>query len=73
MEPGVARTLHGCGLTLTAKRTIMPNHWTGKGNPYTRTEVLDRLYATLRKGEPIIAAARAPGSAPSSSRRAGRI
>ena len=32
----------------------MPNPWTGIGNPYTRTEVLDRLRATLDRGEPII-------------------
>ena len=32
----------------------MPNKWTGKGNPYTRTEVLERLNDTLSKGEPII-------------------
>ncbi len=33
----------------------MPNPWTGIGNPYTRREVLDRLHATLDRGEPIIA------------------
>src|SRR6187431_1553263 len=32
----------------------MPNPWTGRGNPYTRTEVLERLRATLERGEPII-------------------
>jgi predicted TIM-barrel enzyme len=32
----------------------MPNIWTGKGNPYTRTEVLERLHDTISKGEPII-------------------
>ena len=32
----------------------MPNPWTGRGNPYTRTEVLARLRATLALGEPII-------------------
>jgi len=32
----------------------MPNPWTGKGNPYTRTEVLERLHDTLGKNEPII-------------------
>lgn len=32
----------------------MPNPWTGIGNPYTRQEVLDRLNATLQRGEPII-------------------
>ena len=34
----------------------MPNPWTGKGNPYTRAEVLERLHDTLSKGLPIIAA-----------------
>jgi predicted TIM-barrel enzyme len=33
----------------------MPNPWTGIGNPYTRSEILDRLHATLDRGEPIIA------------------
>jgi len=39
----------------------MPNKWTGKGNPYTRKEVVDRLRATLKKGEPIIAAGAGTG------------
>jgi predicted TIM-barrel enzyme len=39
----------------------MPNPWTGKGNPYTREEVVDRLRATLRRGEPIIAAGAGTG------------
>jgi predicted TIM-barrel enzyme len=39
----------------------MPNPWTGKGNPYTRAEVLDRLHATLRQGKPIIAAGAGTG------------
>jgi predicted TIM-barrel enzyme len=39
----------------------MPNPWTGKGNPYTRTEVCDRLRETLRRGEPIIAAGAGTG------------
>jgi predicted TIM-barrel enzyme len=33
----------------------MPNPWTGKGNPYTRQEVRDRLAATLKQGRAIIA------------------
>lgn len=33
----------------------MPNPWTGIGNPYTRSEVVGRLRATLDRGEPIIA------------------
>lgn len=33
----------------------MPNPWTGKGNPYTREEVRERLYATLANGDAIIA------------------
>lgn len=39
----------------------MPNPWTGKGNPYTRKEVVERLRATLRKGQPIIAAGAGTG------------
>ena len=39
----------------------MPNPWTGIGNPYTRQEVLDRLHATLDRGEPIIAAGAGTG------------
>lgn len=39
----------------------MPNPWTGRGNPYTRQEVIDRLRATLGRGEPIIAAGAGTG------------
>ena len=39
----------------------MPNPWTGKGNPYTRKEVVARLRATLKKGQPIIAAGAGTG------------
>lgn len=39
----------------------MPNPWTGKGNPYSRKEVIERLRATLRKGQPIIAAGAGTG------------
>ena len=39
----------------------MPNAWTGKGNPYTRLEVVERLRATLKKGDPIIAAGAGTG------------
>jgi predicted TIM-barrel enzyme len=39
----------------------MPNPWTGKGNPYTRQEIRDRLQATLDRGEPIIAAGAGTG------------
>src|SRR5436190_2312845 len=39
----------------------MPNPWTGRGNPYTRQEVIDRLRATLQRGEPIIAAGAGTG------------
>jgi predicted TIM-barrel enzyme len=39
----------------------MPNPWTGKGNPYTRQEVRDRLEAALKRGEPIIAAGAGTG------------
>src|SRR3954465_12407177 len=40
---------------------FMPNPWTGKGNPYTREEVRARIAATLRKGEPVIAAGAGTG------------
>src|SRR2546425_6743028 len=39
----------------------MPNPWTGKGNPYTRKEVIERLRATLKRGQPIIAAGAGTG------------
>lgn len=39
----------------------MPNPWTGKGNPYTRVEVIERLNAALGRGEPIIAAGAGTG------------
>jgi predicted TIM-barrel enzyme len=39
----------------------MPNPWTGKGNPYTRQEVLARLRATLDRGQAIIAAGAGTG------------
>ena len=39
----------------------MPNAWTGKGNPYTRKEVIQRLLATLKRSEPIIAAGAGTG------------
>lgn len=40
---------------------LMPNPWTGKGNPYTRKEVIERLRATLKKGQPVIAAGAGTG------------
>lgn len=39
----------------------MPNPWTGKGNPYTRQEVRDRLSETLDDGKAIIAAGAGTG------------
>ncbi|HEV7382958.1 MAG TPA: phosphoenolpyruvate hydrolase family protein [Dyadobacter sp.] len=39
----------------------MPNPWTGKGNPYTRQEVRDRLNATLQDNKAIIAAGAGTG------------
>jgi len=39
----------------------MPNPWTGKGNPYTRKEVIERLRATLKQGNAIIAAGAGTG------------
>jgi len=39
----------------------MPNPWTGKGNPYTRKEVVQRLRDTLKTGKAIIAAGAGTG------------
>lgn len=39
----------------------MPNPWTGAGNPYTRTEVIERLREALGRGEAIIAAGAGTG------------
>ncbi|SDE87074.1 transcriptional regulator [Dyadobacter soli] len=39
----------------------MPNPWTGKGNPYTKQEVRDRLKSTLDQGKAIIAAGAGTG------------
>ena len=39
----------------------MPNPWTGKGNPYTRKEVIQRLRDTLKDGKAIIAAGAGTG------------
>jgi predicted TIM-barrel enzyme len=39
----------------------MPNPWTGKGNPYTREEVRERLHAKLRQGRAVIAAGAGTG------------
>ena len=39
----------------------MPNPWTGKGNPYSREEVRDRLHAKLSQGKAIIAAGAGTG------------
>src|SRR6267142_1829354 len=39
----------------------MPHRWTAKGNPYSRKEDLERLHATLRKAQPIIAAGAGTG------------
>ena len=39
----------------------MPNLWTGKGNPYTRKEVIERLHETVKEGNAIIAAGAGTG------------
>ena len=39
----------------------MPNPWTGKGNPYPRDEVIERLHAALGRGESILAAGAGTG------------
>lgn len=46
---------------LGVRITVMPNPWTGTGNPYTRTEVIERLNDTLSKGQAIIAAGAGTG------------
>jgi predicted TIM-barrel enzyme len=48
------------GVKLTYIRA-MPNQWTGKGNPYTRSEVSERFNDTLSKGEAIIVAGAGSG------------
>jgi predicted TIM-barrel enzyme len=42
--------------SFTNTTNSMPNPYTGIGNPYTRTEVLERLNNTLSRGESIIVA-----------------
>jgi predicted TIM-barrel enzyme len=39
----------------------MPNQWSGKGNPYTRTEVRERFNDTLSKGDALIVAGAGSG------------
>ena len=39
----------------------MPNRWTGKGNPYTKQEVRDRLQAVVDQKKAIIAAGAGTG------------
>jgi len=39
----------------------MPNPWTGRGNPYTKQEVRDRLQETLSRNEAIIVAGAGTG------------
>ena len=39
----------------------MPNKWTGKGNPYTREEVRQRLQKTLAQKKAIIGAGAGTG------------
>lgn len=39
----------------------MPNPWTGKGNPYTKQEVRDRLQAVVKEKKAIIAAGAGTG------------
>jgi len=43
------------------KLSGMPNPWTGIGNPYTRSEVIERFNDTLSKGQAIIAAGAGSG------------
>jgi predicted TIM-barrel enzyme len=39
----------------------MPNQWTGKGNPYTRSEIIERFNDTLSKGQALIVAGAGSG------------
>jgi len=39
----------------------MPNKWTGKGNPYTREEVRERLQKALAQKKAIIGAGAGTG------------
>ncbi len=39
----------------------MPNIWTGRGNPYSRSEVMDRLRTTLSRGFSILGAGAGTG------------
>lgn len=43
------------------RKSIMPNPWTGKGNPYTKQEVRDRLQAVVNQKKAIIAAGAGTG------------
>jgi len=52
---------HFVSKTSTVSRRFMPNPWTGRGNPYTREEVIGRLQATLECGKAIIAAGAGTG------------
>ncbi len=49
------------GLPPGTQTRRMPNPWTGTGNPYTRTEVIERFNDTLSKGQAIIAAGAGSG------------
>lgn len=50
-----------CRRALESFQCCMANPWTGKGNPYTRAEVIERLNDTLSKGQAIIAAGAGTG------------
>ena len=39
----------------------MPNPWTGCGNPYSRSEVIERLRDTMGRGESVLAAGAGTG------------
>ena len=44
----------------------MPNPWTGKGNPYTKQEVRDRLQVVVNQKKPLLRPVPVPGSVPNS-------
>jgi predicted TIM-barrel enzyme len=49
------------GIINNLKYNYMPNPWTGKGNPYTRQEVRDRLQKVIDQNKAIIAAGAGTG------------
>ena len=61
IAPKLLRDLNKTGSFISISHCIMPNPWTGKGNPYTKQEVRDRLQQTLNQNKAIIAAGAGTG------------